>query len=279
MKCPGCGASFSDLRDLCPGCFGDLRQHKQLLGIAVTYPGLGYSELLQRLEKRAYLNKLSLQRTPLVQMKPTSPQIDEISTLFENTYQEVKLAGEKGFEITIEQFQTHVNPEEIQLFYDLLLESLEDPEGVQEYVEDVITSDKKSLEASALTEELVKFQKVTEVPVFNLKGTGLRSRADSKIAESGFPDFSKGEEITGIKRLFALTVDTAIIISVSVIAAVALSAGSPDASTAMSIHELIVLHSAPVTLASALIWPIGTVYYLMSKLVVHESFGGYLVRG
>jgi uncharacterized RDD family membrane protein YckC len=48
MKCPYCQLSFSDLRDVCPKCLSDLRDHKREGGIAVTYPDLDYPTLLQR---------------------------------------------------------------------------------------------------------------------------------------------------------------------------------------------------------------------------------------
>ncbi len=49
MDCPNCAAHFSDLRDICPKCYLDLRPHKLHLGLTATYPGASYEELLKKL--------------------------------------------------------------------------------------------------------------------------------------------------------------------------------------------------------------------------------------
>lgn len=51
MKCPSCGLTCSNLRDLCPGCYKDLREHKKQSGIPVTNPRATYDELLRKVKK------------------------------------------------------------------------------------------------------------------------------------------------------------------------------------------------------------------------------------
>ena len=46
MKCPGCEFVCSDLRDVCPKCYLDLRPQKKLLGLQITNPEASYNELL-----------------------------------------------------------------------------------------------------------------------------------------------------------------------------------------------------------------------------------------
>lgn len=46
MKCPACAFVCSDLRDLCPSCFLDLRDSKRVLGITITDPESSYQELV-----------------------------------------------------------------------------------------------------------------------------------------------------------------------------------------------------------------------------------------
>ncbi len=284
MKCPTCGASFSDLRDLCPGCLVDVRPYKQTHGIKVSYPGLGYSELVQRLEKRAYLSKLTLQRhVPIKEsLNPQSAEVyeDEVLSLFEGSYHQLKAQGERSFEITVEQLQTKVNPEEVRLLYDLLTESLEEPDTVALYVEDVVTSDKKIVEVAALTQELEKFEQVTKVPVFSLKGTGLRAHSDSEIAEVViYPESKRAEELSGFKRFMAVILDALLVLFVSIIIAVTFSGASSDSAGALTFRELIVLHGAVVTLGIALCGPVGALYYVCSTLVSRGSLGGYVLRG
>ena len=48
MKCPGCFANLSDLRDVCPKCKKDLRDYKKTLGLAITYPQLTYRAILDK---------------------------------------------------------------------------------------------------------------------------------------------------------------------------------------------------------------------------------------
>jgi uncharacterized RDD family membrane protein YckC len=48
MKCPDCNFVCSDLRDICPKCFVDLREFKTELGIPVTNPKASYEQLLER---------------------------------------------------------------------------------------------------------------------------------------------------------------------------------------------------------------------------------------
>ena len=47
MKCPACAFVCSDLRDICPSCFLDLREMKQQLSIAITNPDASYQELVK----------------------------------------------------------------------------------------------------------------------------------------------------------------------------------------------------------------------------------------
>jgi hypothetical protein len=51
MKCPTCTFSFSDLRDICPQCFEDVREFKRASGIPITHPHATLDEL------RSYLSK------------------------------------------------------------------------------------------------------------------------------------------------------------------------------------------------------------------------------
>jgi uncharacterized RDD family membrane protein YckC len=48
MKCPDCNFVCSDLRDVCPKCYVDLREFKSELGIPVTNPRATYEQLLER---------------------------------------------------------------------------------------------------------------------------------------------------------------------------------------------------------------------------------------
>jgi RDD family len=48
MKCPACKYVCSDLRDLCPKCYLDLRAEKKALGITIINPNANYNELLQK---------------------------------------------------------------------------------------------------------------------------------------------------------------------------------------------------------------------------------------
>lgn len=48
MKCPACQYVCSDLRDICPKCFLDLRAEKKLIGIPVINPDISYNELLSK---------------------------------------------------------------------------------------------------------------------------------------------------------------------------------------------------------------------------------------
>ena len=47
MRCPQCSEECVDLRDICPKCLSDLRQHKIELGLTVLYPNLSYRELVK----------------------------------------------------------------------------------------------------------------------------------------------------------------------------------------------------------------------------------------
>ena len=51
MKCPGCSAQFSDLRDVCPSCLSDLRSFKRQNGIPVSYPAASLESLVRKLQK------------------------------------------------------------------------------------------------------------------------------------------------------------------------------------------------------------------------------------
>ncbi len=51
MKCPSCQFVCSDLRDLCPKCYLDLRAHKKLLSLPVTAPHATYAELVKKAQK------------------------------------------------------------------------------------------------------------------------------------------------------------------------------------------------------------------------------------
>lgn len=284
MKCPACRATFSDLRDLCPHCLIDIRPHKQVLGIKVVHPELSYSELLQRLEKRAYLSKLTLQSTPLPIFTPIHTKEsheDAVLSLFEGAYHQLKSDGERSFEITVEQLQTKVNPEEVRLLYDLLTESLEEPERVERYIEDVRTSEKKKVESPVLQEELSRFEKQSETPIFSLKGAGLRSRADSEVRDTVLTfeterDFS---ELPFARRMIGYIVDIVVLAGMSLLLAVSLSAGSPDSIGALSLRELIVFHGSTVVLTTAFLGPLMVFYLLITKVFNFQSPGAYLVKG
>lgn len=49
MRCPGCSFVCSDLRDICPKCFLDLRPTKSSLKIKITAPKASYDDLLAQL--------------------------------------------------------------------------------------------------------------------------------------------------------------------------------------------------------------------------------------
>lgn len=51
MKCPTCGITCSNLRDICPGCYIDLREHKRKTGIPVTNASATYDDLLRKAKK------------------------------------------------------------------------------------------------------------------------------------------------------------------------------------------------------------------------------------
>lgn len=51
MKCPDCKLVCSDLRDICPKCLSDLRDHKVALGIPVTNSKASYQELVNRMKR------------------------------------------------------------------------------------------------------------------------------------------------------------------------------------------------------------------------------------
>ncbi|RMG43891.1 MAG: RDD family protein [Candidatus Dadabacteria bacterium] len=51
MKCPGCRFVCSDLRDICPRCYYDLRPHKQAAGLPITNARASYEELLAKVTK------------------------------------------------------------------------------------------------------------------------------------------------------------------------------------------------------------------------------------
>lgn len=55
MKCPECKFVSSDLRDICPKCFVDLRPHKRELGLPITNAAASYESLRQKIagSKRA----------------------------------------------------------------------------------------------------------------------------------------------------------------------------------------------------------------------------------
>ena len=52
MKCPACNFVCSDLRDICPKCYCDLRPQKRLIGIPAANPNLPYHELLGKITAR-----------------------------------------------------------------------------------------------------------------------------------------------------------------------------------------------------------------------------------
>lgn len=53
MKCPQCATICSDLRDICPRCYADLRPFKRTAGIKITAPDASYEELRARLNPPA----------------------------------------------------------------------------------------------------------------------------------------------------------------------------------------------------------------------------------
>ncbi|MCB0310875.1 MAG: RDD family protein, partial [Bdellovibrionales bacterium] len=66
MRCPACKFVCSDLRDICPKCLLDLRQHKRSLGLKITNPSATYDDLTHKIsktgelkEKRAHANSES----------------------------------------------------------------------------------------------------------------------------------------------------------------------------------------------------------------------------
>lgn len=48
MKCPACKFACSELRDICPHCMLDLREHKKLHGIEIADPNTSYQELIKK---------------------------------------------------------------------------------------------------------------------------------------------------------------------------------------------------------------------------------------
>ena len=49
MKCPGCLYVCSDLRDICPRCYTDLRPHKKQLHLPISNARASYDELLSKI--------------------------------------------------------------------------------------------------------------------------------------------------------------------------------------------------------------------------------------
>ncbi len=82
MRCPGCNFVCSDLRDLCPKCFLDLRPHKKVLGLQISKPDASYDELLGKSPKKKETpKKAKLPAKP----KPESKTISAASHEVEST--------------------------------------------------------------------------------------------------------------------------------------------------------------------------------------------------
>lgn len=66
MQCPTCSTRCSDLRDVCPNCFLDLREPKKVKGLPVTFPGLDFDALIKKYGlESAYSNYQIKQRDPI----------------------------------------------------------------------------------------------------------------------------------------------------------------------------------------------------------------------
>ncbi|MEZ4753865.1 MAG: hypothetical protein R3A13_06080 [Bdellovibrionota bacterium] len=94
MKCPACKFSCSELRDTCPHCMLDLREHKKLYQIPASDPKASYQELVGvKLEIKTSTSSSEMDRSPPSEEKPQ--QDVQITSSIEGLDQLVKAAEQK----------------------------------------------------------------------------------------------------------------------------------------------------------------------------------------
>ena len=96
---------------------------------------------------------------------------NEISQLFSEAL--TSISDVESAQLNFEQFSTPGARDELTILFDLALESIEDPNAQDRYIDDIQTSDKRSVNASDLMKQFERIQKAFELPQLTIKA--LRS--------------------------------------------------------------------------------------------------------
>ena len=103
---------------------------------------------------------------------PDDPQKQaEISQLFSEAL--TSISDTESAQLNFEQFSTPGARDELTILFDLALESIEDPNAQDRYVDTVQTSDKRTVHASELMKQFERIQKAFELPQLTIRA--LRS--------------------------------------------------------------------------------------------------------
>lgn len=96
---------------------------------------------------------------------------NEIAELF--TAALSSISDDETAQLNFEQFATPGARDELTILFDLALESIEDPNAQDRYVDDIQTSEKRTVHSSELMKQFERIQKAFELPQLTIKA--LRS--------------------------------------------------------------------------------------------------------
>jgi uncharacterized RDD family membrane protein YckC len=165
-----------------------------------------------------------------------------------------------GFEMLSEQLHTESNPQRVELFFSLAMESFETPGVEKQYETEIRSSESKKLDSSSLEAQLKKVERSVETPILGLKG-----RRPLSIKEQ--PSTDTEEDITTrlpippaptTLRIAAGTVDALVIILISLGATAFIFGDLPEGVSTIVSPAMIPLYATAfeILLASTIMYPL-----------------------